>query len=124
MIHEDCSIVYRNVLQLVLFSLFVTVSNFCHDRCVMIFRSVIYFWYISESVLEPFLVEVRTSDGIVQFQNIACGKSHTMAVSSNGELWGWGMSEMVGGKSALTKNGPLQKPELVEHLCGRRVLQV
>lgn len=75
-------------------------------------------------VFDPHQIKISTVEGPVLFRSVACGKGHTMAISNKGELWGWGMSQMVGGKNGLTQNIPLTKPELVNHLTGRRVLQV
>uniref|UniRef100_A0A8C9Z812 Alsin Rho guanine nucleotide exchange factor ALS2 n=1 Tax=Sander lucioperca TaxID=283035 RepID=A0A8C9Z812_SANLU len=52
---------------------------------------------------------------------LACGEQHTLALSAQREVWAWGSGGQLGlGVHAF----PVWKPQKVEHLAGRHVLQV
>ncbi|XP_005373242.1 PREDICTED: alsin isoform X2 [Chinchilla lanigera] len=68
---------------------------------------------ISDSETSP-LIAVR----ILQ---LACGEEHTLALSISREIWAWGTGCQLG---LITTTFPVTKPQKVEHLAGRVVLQV
>lgn len=53
--------------------------------------------------------------------DLACGAQHTMALSAQREVWTWGSGCQLGVNASLC---PVWKPQKVEHLAGRYVLQV
>ncbi|KAG7250644.1 hypothetical protein CRUP_036916, partial [Coryphaenoides rupestris] len=59
---------------------------------------------------------------------LACGATHTLALSAQREVWAWGSGCQLGLRTTSTTNStsaPLVwKPQRVEHLAGRHVLQV
>ncbi|KAM9305608.1 alsin [Gastrophryne carolinensis] len=57
----------------------------------------------------------------VQVIQLSCGEEHTLALSHNREIWAWGSGCQLG---LITSTFPVTKPQKVEHLSGRRVLQV
>ncbi|XP_032362367.1 alsin isoform X2 [Etheostoma spectabile] len=52
---------------------------------------------------------------------LACGEQHTLALSAQREVWAWGSGRQLGLSVATF---PVWKPQKVEHLAGRYVLQV
>ncbi|XP_056286802.1 alsin isoform X2 [Pseudoliparis swirei] len=52
---------------------------------------------------------------------LACGERHTLALSAQREVWAWGSGCQLGLNAAAF---PVWKPQKVEHLAGRYVLQV
>ncbi|XP_078147361.1 alsin [Centroberyx gerrardi] len=52
---------------------------------------------------------------------LACGERHTLALSAQREVWAWGSGCQLGLISSVF---PVWKPQKVEHLAGRYVLQV
>uniref|UniRef100_A0A8C2X7U5 Alsin Rho guanine nucleotide exchange factor ALS2 n=1 Tax=Cyclopterus lumpus TaxID=8103 RepID=A0A8C2X7U5_CYCLU len=52
---------------------------------------------------------------------LACGEQHTLALSAQREVWAWGSGSQLGLNVAVF---PVWKPQKVEHLAGRYVLQV
>ncbi|KAM3585310.1 uncharacterized protein V6R79_013967 [Siganus canaliculatus] len=52
---------------------------------------------------------------------LACGGQHTLALSAQREVWAWGSGSQLGLNTAVF---PVWKPQKVEHLAGRYVLQV
>uniref|UniRef100_A0A3P9CMV9 Alsin Rho guanine nucleotide exchange factor ALS2 n=1 Tax=Maylandia zebra TaxID=106582 RepID=A0A3P9CMV9_9CICH len=52
---------------------------------------------------------------------LACGEKHTLALSVQREVWAWGSGCQLGLNAAVF---PVWKPQKVEHLAGRYVLQV
>ncbi|XP_068446402.1 alsin isoform X2 [Clinocottus analis] len=52
---------------------------------------------------------------------LACGGQHTLALSAQREVWAWGSGSQLGLNVAAF---PVWKPQKVEHLAGRYVLQV
>uniref|UniRef100_A0A8D3E8B5 Alsin Rho guanine nucleotide exchange factor ALS2 n=1 Tax=Scophthalmus maximus TaxID=52904 RepID=A0A8D3E8B5_SCOMX len=52
---------------------------------------------------------------------LACGEQHTMALTVQREVWTWGSGCQLGLNAATF---PVWKPQKVEHLAGRYVLQV
>lgn len=52
---------------------------------------------------------------------LACGEQHTLALSAQREVWAWGSGSQLGLNVSVF---PVWKPQKVEHLAGRYVLQV
>ncbi|XP_030006777.1 alsin isoform X3 [Sphaeramia orbicularis] len=52
---------------------------------------------------------------------LSCGGQHTLALSVQREVWAWGSGYQLGLSAAVF---PVWKPQKVEHLAGRYVLQV
>ncbi|KAJ8003567.1 hypothetical protein DPEC_G00149690 [Dallia pectoralis] len=52
---------------------------------------------------------------------LACGEQHTLAISAQREVWAWGSGCQLG---LVTTTVPTWKPQKVEQLAGRHVLQV
>lgn len=52
---------------------------------------------------------------------LACGEQHTLALSAHREVWAWGSGGQLGLNTTIF---PVWKPQKVEHLAGRHVLQV
>ncbi|XP_072236137.1 alsin isoform X2 [Leuresthes tenuis] len=50
-----------------------------------------------------------------------CGEKHTLALSVQREIWAWGSGRQLGLNATVF---PVWKPQKVEHLAGRYVLQV
>ncbi|KAM5151552.1 alsin [Mantella aurantiaca] len=57
----------------------------------------------------------------VRVIQLSCGEEHTLALSVSREIWAWGSGCQLG---LITSTFPVTKPQKVEHLSGRRVLQV
>nr|XP_046238601.1 alsin isoform X2 [Scatophagus argus] len=57
----------------------------------------------------------------VPVQEVACGEQHTLALSAQREVWAWGSGCQLGLNTTIF---PVWKPQKVEHLAGRYVLQV
>lgn len=57
----------------------------------------------------------------VQVLELACGARHTLALSARREVWAWGSGCQLG---LNTTDFPVWKPQKVQHLAGRYVLQV
>lgn len=57
----------------------------------------------------------------VQVLELACGEQHTLALSAQREVWAWGSGCQLGLSTTIF---PVWKPQKVEHLAGRYVLQV
>ncbi|XP_050015203.1 alsin isoform X2 [Alexandromys fortis] len=68
---------------------------------------------ISDSETSPMLA--------VRILQLACGEEHTLALSISREIWAWGTGCQLG---LITTTFPVTKPQKVEHLAGRVVLQV
>ncbi|XP_035878955.1 alsin isoform X3 [Phyllostomus discolor] len=68
---------------------------------------------ISDSETTPLLA--------VRILQLACGEEHTLALSISREIWAWGTGCQLG---LITTTFPVTKPQKVEHLAGRVVLQV
>ncbi|KAM6178760.1 alsin isoform 1-T1 [Rhynchocyon petersi] len=68
---------------------------------------------ISDSETSPLLA--------VRILQLACGEEHTLALSISREIWAWGTGCQLG---LITTAFPVTKPQKVEHLAGRVVLQV
>lgn len=67
----------------------------------------------------PKLIEALKSKRI---REIACGSSHSAAITSGGELYTWGLGEY--GRLGHGDNQTQVGPKLVEALAGKRVIQV
>ncbi|KAK9875133.1 hypothetical protein WA026_005926 [Henosepilachna vigintioctopunctata] len=68
---------------------------------------------------KPRMIEVLKSKKI---REIACGSSHSAAITSNGELYTWGLGEY--GRLGHGDNVTQLKPRMVKTLAGHRVVQV
>ncbi|XP_054064557.1 alsin isoform X2 [Rissa tridactyla] len=68
---------------------------------------------ISDSETSPLLS--------VRILQLACGEEHTLALSLSREIWAWGSGCQLG---LITTTFPVTKPQKVEHLAGRIVLQI
>ncbi|KAG9492304.1 hypothetical protein GDO78_000687 [Eleutherodactylus coqui] len=68
---------------------------------------------------KPRLVEALKSKRI---RDIACGSSHSAAITSSGELYTWGLGEY--GRLGHGDNTTQLKPKMVKVLLGHRVIQV
>ncbi|XP_028835447.1 alsin isoform X2 [Denticeps clupeoides] len=62
-----------------------------------------------------------TPPQVVNVMELACGEEHTLTLSTHHEVWAWGSGCQTG---LLTTIFPVWKPQKVEHLAGRHVLQV
>ncbi|XP_023713900.1 E3 ubiquitin-protein ligase HERC2 [Cryptotermes secundus] len=71
------------------------------------------------SLDKPRLIESLKSKRI---RDIACGSSHSAAITSNGELYTWGLGEY--GRLGHGDNVTQLKPKLVKSLLGNRIVQV
>ncbi|XP_011304625.1 E3 ubiquitin-protein ligase HERC2 [Fopius arisanus] len=71
------------------------------------------------SLDKPRLIEAFKSKRI---RDIACGSGHSAAISSNGELYTWGLGEY--GRLGHGDTATQLKPKLVEALVGQRVIQI
>ncbi|XP_063067833.1 alsin isoform X2 [Engraulis encrasicolus] len=71
----------------------------------------------------------------VKILELACGEQHTLALSARHEVWSWGTGPQLGlpGTGTSTTSSthaatppltPTWRPQKVEHLAGRHVLQV
>ncbi|GAB6021505.1 E3 ubiquitin-protein ligase herc2 [Chamberlinius hualienensis] len=67
----------------------------------------------------PKMIESLRSKRI---RDIACGSAHSAAISSNGELYTWGLGEY--GRLGHGDNVSQLKPHVVKSLMGHRVIQV
>ncbi|XP_030877011.1 alsin [Leptonychotes weddellii] len=76
-------------------------------------------------VPEPNPVSISDSETssllAVRILQLACGEEHTLALSLSREIWAWGTGCQLG---LITTAFPVTKPQKVEHLAGRVVLQV
>ncbi|XP_037823677.1 probable E3 ubiquitin-protein ligase HERC2 [Lucilia sericata] len=68
---------------------------------------------------KPKMIESLRSKKI---RDIACGSSHSAAITSAGELYTWGLGEY--GRLGHGDNATQLKPKLVAGLSGKRVIQV
>nr|XP_020470120.1 alsin-like [Monopterus albus] len=77
------------------------------------------------TVSEPYPVSVVDSEvippAVVRVVDLACGREHSLALSSQNELWAWGSGCQLG---LVTNSFPVWRPQKVEHLAGRCVIQV
>lgn len=77
------------------------------------------------SVPNPTPVALLDSDSsppqTVPVLELACGEQHTLALSVQREVWAWGSGCQLGLNVSVF---PVWKPQKVEHLAGRYVLQV
>ncbi|XP_039997761.1 alsin [Xiphias gladius] len=77
------------------------------------------------SVPNPTPVALLDSDTsppqTVPVLELACGEQHTLALSVQREVWAWGSGCQLGLNAT---SFPVWKPQKVEHLAGRYVLQV
>lgn len=78
-----------------------------------------------QHVPEPSPVSISDSETspliAVRILQLACGEEHTLALSISREIWAWGTGCQLG---LITTTFPVTKPQKVEHLAGRVVLQV
>ncbi|KAM9343957.1 alsin-like [Pholidichthys leucotaenia] len=77
------------------------------------------------TVSEPCQVTVVDSEvvppAVVRVMDLACGREHSLALSDHNELWAWGSGCQLG---LVTSTFPVLRPQKVEHLAGRHVIQV
>ena len=68
-------------------------------------------------VSEPCLVSVVDSEAVppavVRVMDLACGREHSLALSSQNELWAWGSGCQLG---LVTNNFPVWRPQKVSLL--------
>ncbi|KAL8607282.1 hypothetical protein ACOMHN_047613 [Nucella lapillus] len=67
----------------------------------------------------PRMIEALKSKRV---RDIACGSSHSAAITSNGELYSWGLGDY--GRLGHGDNTTQLKPKQVKALAGQRVIQV
>uniref|UniRef100_A0A3B3ZI62 Uncharacterized protein n=1 Tax=Periophthalmus magnuspinnatus TaxID=409849 RepID=A0A3B3ZI62_9GOBI len=72
----------------------------------------------AESTNVPRLIEALKTKRI---RDIACGSSHSAAITSSGELYSWGLGEY--GRLGHGDN-TTQKPQMVEGLRGKKIVHV
>ncbi|XP_061463962.1 alsin isoform X2 [Rhineura floridana] len=77
------------------------------------------------SVREPQPVCISDSEAShplpIRILQLACGEEHTLALSLSREVWAWGSGCQLG---LITSTFPVTKPQKVEYLAGRVVLQI
>ncbi|XP_035532250.1 alsin-like isoform X5 [Morone saxatilis] len=77
------------------------------------------------TVSEPCPVSVVDNDvvppAVVRVVDLALGREHSLALSAQNELWAWGSGCQLG---LVTSTFPVWRPQKVEHLAGRHVIQV
>uniref|UniRef100_A0A8C7K200 Alsin Rho guanine nucleotide exchange factor ALS2 n=1 Tax=Oncorhynchus kisutch TaxID=8019 RepID=A0A8C7K200_ONCKI len=78
---------------------------------------------LSERGLVPdaSLVSMVDSEAIIRILEVTCGEQHTLALSTQHEVWAWGSGCQLG---LVTSVFPVWRPQKVEHLAGRHVVQV
>uniref|UniRef100_A0A671WV43 Alsin Rho guanine nucleotide exchange factor ALS2 n=1 Tax=Sparus aurata TaxID=8175 RepID=A0A671WV43_SPAAU len=80
---------------------------------------------LTEKVSEPSPVSVVDNDVVppaaVRVVDLAFGREHSLALSAQNELWAWGSGCQLG---LVTSAFPVWRPQKVEHLAGRHVIQV
>ncbi|KAL0985662.1 hypothetical protein UPYG_G00160170 [Umbra pygmaea] len=76
-------------------------------------------------VQEPSLVNMLDCDTAppqaIKVLQVSCGEHHTLALSARHEVWAWGTGCQLG---LVTSVFPVWRPQKVEHLAGRHVVQV
>ncbi|XP_066431521.1 alsin isoform X1 [Eleutherodactylus coqui] len=77
------------------------------------------------SIPEPIPITITDPESTpplwVRVIQLSCGEEHTLALSVSREIWAWGSGCQLG---LITSTFPVIKPQKVEHLAGRVVLQV
>ncbi|KAM3855270.1 alsin isoform 3-T3 [Vipera latastei] len=68
---------------------------------------------ISDDEAGPFLP--------IRILQLTCGEEHTLALSQSREIWAWGSGCQLG---LISNTFPVTKPQKVEYLAGRVVLQI
>uniref|UniRef100_A0A7N8X3X3 Alsin-like n=1 Tax=Mastacembelus armatus TaxID=205130 RepID=A0A7N8X3X3_9TELE len=80
---------------------------------------------LTERVSEPCPVSVVDNDvvppAVIRVVDLACGREHSLALSSQNELWAWGSGCQLG---LVISTFPVSRPQKVEHLAGKQVIQV
>ncbi|XP_062972239.1 alsin [Elgaria multicarinata webbii] len=78
-----------------------------------------------DTVPEPKLINISDSEAShllpIRILQLACGEEHTLALSLSREIWAWGSGCQLG---LITNTFPVTKPQKVEYLAGRVVLQI
>ncbi|XP_053218351.1 alsin isoform X1 [Podarcis raffonei] len=76
-------------------------------------------------VPEPKPISISDSEAShplpIRILQLACGEEHTLALSLSREIWAWGSGCQLG---LITNTFPVTKPQKVEYLAGRVVLQI
>ncbi|GCB78811.1 hypothetical protein scyTo_0016875, partial [Scyliorhinus torazame] len=76
-------------------------------------------------ILTPTLVTISDPETnppeLAKTVQLACGEQHTLALSSKREVWAWGSGCQLG---LVTTTFPVAKPQKLEHLAGRAVMQI
>ena len=75
----------------------------------------------SEKISTPRQVEVSDTDTDPVVTQIACGDTHTLALTTHGEVWAWGTGPQLGLGTGTTA---VLSPRKVDALVGRKVLQI
>nr|XP_060478948.1 alsin isoform X5 [Panthera onca] len=113
----------------------VTVASGSFHNGAVTESGVVYMWGENSAgqcavanqqyVPEPNPVSISDSETssllAVRILQLACGEEHTLALSISREIWAWGTGCQLG---LITTTFPVTKPQKVEHLAGRVVLQV
>lgn len=68
---------------------------------------------------KPKMIETLKTKRI---RDIACGSAHSAAITSQGELYTWGLGEY--GRLGHGDNNTLLKPKMIQKLVGQRIVQV
>ncbi|XP_030830534.1 alsin-like isoform X1 [Strongylocentrotus purpuratus] len=76
---------------------------------------------VSEKVNIPTQVHISDADCDPVITQLSCGDSHTLAMSTQGEVWAWGTGPQLGLSTGST---PVLSPKKVSALMGRKVLQM
>nr|XP_054750353.1 alsin-like isoform X1 [Lytechinus pictus] len=76
---------------------------------------------VSEKINIPMQVHISDADCDPVITQLSCGDSHTLAMSTQGEVWAWGTGPQLGLSTGST---PVLSPKKVSALMGRKVLHM